>query len=214
MQRDDVLSPIPATESGVAREELHFRRIDMRGYRRSDGLYEVEGRVTDVKPRDFAPGAGAGQVVSAGQPIHDMGVRLVFDVDMVIQEVATFMDATPFPVCLGGGQALQALKGVRIGNGWSREVRTRLGGAASCTHIMEILIPLATTAFQTMSTERRGRPEPLDATGRPRKIDSCYAYGAHTDVVLRRWPEFHRPAPVTGQPAASSGARIRTDQTS
>jgi len=57
MQRDDVLSPIPATESGVAREELHFRRIDMRGYRRSDGLYEVEGRVTDVKPRDFAPGA-------------------------------------------------------------------------------------------------------------------------------------------------------------
>lgn len=31
----------------ITREELHFRRIDMRGYRRSDDLYEVEGRVTD-----------------------------------------------------------------------------------------------------------------------------------------------------------------------
>jgi hypothetical protein len=181
--------------SGVTRDELHFRRIDMRGYRRSDGLYEVEGRVTDTKPRDFAPGAGAGEVVPAFAPIHDMGVRLVFDHDMVIHEVASFMDATPFPVCRGGGQALQNLKGVRIGNGWSREVRSRLGGAASCTHLMEILIPLATTAFQTMSTERRDRPEPLDARGRPKKIDSCYAYAAHTDVVRRRWPQFHRPPP-------------------
>lgn len=165
----------------------------MRGYRRGDGLYEVEGRVVDTKPNDFAPGNGAGKVVPAGAAIHDMGVRLVFDIDLVIRAVETVMDATPFPVCLGGGQALQSLVGVRIGNGWSREVRGRLGGAAACTHIMELLIPMATTAFQTMTTERRGRPEPLDAQGRPRKIDSCYAYAAHTEVVQRRWPEFHRP---------------------
>lgn len=193
MQRTLTPPPITPSTPSVTRDELHFRRIDMRGYRRSDGLYEVEGRVTDTKPNDFAPGAGAGEVVPAHAPIHDMGVRLVFDLDMVIHGVETFMDATPFPVCLGGGLALQSLKGVRIGNGWSREVRSRLGGAASCTHLMEILIPLATTAFQTMITERRDRPEPLDANGRPRKIDSCYAYGAHTEVVQRRWPQFHRP---------------------
>ena len=195
MQRDDVAPAASAigADARVTREELHFRRIDMRGYRRDDGMYEVEGRVVDTKPRDFSPGNGTGRVVPAGEPIHDMGVRLVFDADMVIHAVETFMDATPFPVCLGGRQALQSLKGVRIGGGWSREVRSRLGGAASCTHIMEILIPLATTAFQTMSTERRGRPEPLDAQGRPRKIDSCYAYAAHTDVIQRRWPQFHRP---------------------
>lgn len=198
MQR--TLSPAPITQAtpAVTRDELHFRRIDMRGYRRSDGLYEVEGRVTDTKPRDFAPGAGAGKVVPADMPIHDMGVRLVFDADMVIHRVETFMDASPFPVCLGGGLALQTLNGVRIGNGWSREVRGRLGGTASCTHLMEILIPLATTAFQTMITERRDRAEPLDAKGRPRKIDSCYAYAAHTDVVQRRWPQFHNPRPTGG----------------
>lgn len=32
-------------QCAVTREELHFRSIEMRGFRRSDGLYEVEGRV-------------------------------------------------------------------------------------------------------------------------------------------------------------------------
>ena len=60
--------------AGVTREELHFRRIDMRGYRRSDGLLEVEGRVTDRKPNDFTPYSG-GRHVPAGVPVHDMGVH-------------------------------------------------------------------------------------------------------------------------------------------
>ena len=176
----------------VTREEMHLRRIDMRGYRRSDGLFEVEGRVTDTKPEDFVPG-GVGATVPAGQPIHDMGVRLVFDADMVVRDVIPFMDSTPYPACLGGGLALRSMIGLSIGNGWSKEVRARLGGARSCTHLMEILIPMATTAFQTMTVERRDRPEPLDETGRPRKIDTCYAYAAHQEPVRQRWPEFHRP---------------------
>ena len=40
-------------DDAVTREELHFRRIDMRGWRRSDGLYEVEGRVIDHKPNVY-----------------------------------------------------------------------------------------------------------------------------------------------------------------
>jgi hypothetical protein len=51
------------------REELHFRRIDMRGYRRSDGLFEVEGRVTDRRLHEFQPG-GFGEMV----PAHPMPV--------------------------------------------------------------------------------------------------------------------------------------------
>lgn len=79
-------------------------------------------------------------------------------------------------------------------SGWSKAVRSRLGGERSCTHLMELLIPLATVAFQSLSYPSRTRPERLDATGRPLKIDSCYAYGAERELVLRQWPEFHRPA--------------------
>ena len=180
-------------DGDVTREEIHHRRIDMRGFRRSDGLYEVEGRVTDRKPFDFKPG-GDGETVPAERAIHDMGVRLVFDGQMIVRDVSTFMDATPYPGCLGGGLALRSLIGVRIGGGWTREVKTRLGGAASCTHLMELLIPLATTAIQSLSPVRHAGPDQLDDTGRPVKIDSCHAYAAGSDVVKRRWPAFHRPS--------------------
>jgi hypothetical protein len=179
----------------ITREELHFRRIDMRGFRRSDGLYEVEGRVTDRKPYDFAPGGG-GRAVMANEPIHDMSVRLVFDDDMVVHEVHTFSEAYPYADCPGGGSALQSLKGLRISSGWTREVRSRLGGGRSCTHLMELLTPLATAAIQSLSIVRKDRPEPLDAKGRPKKIDSCYAYAAEGELVKIHWPEFHRRTPT------------------
>ena len=124
-----------------------------------------------------------------------MGVRLVFDDQMVVHGVQTFMDAAPYPECQGGGQALRCLIGLRLTSGWSKEVRSRLAGARSFAHLMELLIPPATAVFQSPRAVRRGRPKRVDATGRPAKIDSWYAYGAYRQLVLRRWPEFHRPGP-------------------
>ena len=175
-------------------EELHFRRIDMRAWRRSDGLFELEGRVTDRKQQDFEPWRG-GKRVPAGEPVHDMGVRLVYDAELQIHAVETFTEAAPYGECPDGGQALQSLIGLRMASGWSREVRSRLGGARSCTHLMELLIPMATTAFQSLSQVHRGRAERVDATGKPLKIDSCYAYGQERELVRVHWPQFHRPKP-------------------
>jgi hypothetical protein len=58
------------------------------------------------------------------------------------------------------------------------------------------LIPLATTALQSLSKYRLERSEQLDASGRPVHIDSGYASGAHRELVQRRWPQFHRRAPA------------------
>ncbi len=178
----------------ITREELHFRRIDMRGYRRSDGLYEVEGRVVDCKPHE-AFLEGHGRVLRANESMHDMGVRLVFDEDMVVREVHAFTDVAPYPACPEGGRALQAVVGLSMTRGWSREVGARLGGARSCTHLKELLVPMATAAFQSLTMLRLSRPPRRDGAGRPVKIDSCYAYAAAGEVVRARWPEFHRAAP-------------------
>ena len=192
----DSAAPFPARED-VDREELHFRRIDMRGYRRSDGLFEVEGRVTDRKPHDFTPWSGD-RKVPANEPIHDMGVRLVYDATLCVHDVATFTSAAPYGHCPEGGRALKSLIGLRMVSGWSREVKSRLRGAASCTHLMELLIPMATTAFQSLSALGLTRVERFDVTGRPVKIDSCYAYGATRELVRRRWPEYYRPSEDRG----------------
>ncbi|QCP14411.1 DUF2889 domain-containing protein [Pseudoduganella umbonata] len=191
MTFDESLHPQPQIGGDVSREELHFRRIDMRGFRRSDGLYEVESRLVDRKPRDFASAYGSRQV-PAGEPLHDLGVRLVFDEQLTVCAVQTFTDAAPYGQCPEGGLALQSIKGMRMTRGWSKAVRAKLGGAASCTHLMELLMPMATVAFQSLSMLRKGKAEPLDADGRPLRIDSCYAYGAKQELVLRYWPEFYR----------------------
>ncbi|WP_353506232.1 DUF2889 domain-containing protein [Variovorax brevis] len=162
----------------------------MCGYRRSDGLYEVEGRLVDRKPYDM-PMRNGGRVVPANEPIHDLGVRLVFDKEMTVQEVSTFTEAAPYAECPAGGEALKSLIGLRIASGWGREVRARLKGAPSCTHLLELLVPLGTTAFQSLGVVVFAEPEARDPSGRPLKIDSCYAYRATGELVLRQWPTFH-----------------------
>lgn len=185
-------------QAGASRKQLHLRRIEMRGFERTDGLYEVEGRVSDQKTQDLTV-PGGGKLVKAHDAIHDMGVALVFDADMVVHEVRTFTDAAPFDECPGGGQVLQALKGARIAQGWSKEVRTRLAGARGCTHLVELLIPLATAAYQTMAMYRLAGPDRLDDAGRPLKIDSCHAYRAEGELVQVLWPAFSKRAgPAAG----------------
>ena len=71
--------------AAVEREPLHHRNIDMRGYRRSDGFYDIEGRITDIRAYDFSPEKG--RMINANTPLHDMWVRLRIDLEMEIHEV-------------------------------------------------------------------------------------------------------------------------------
>jgi hypothetical protein len=186
-----------ASPTAVTREELHCRRIEMRGWRRSDGFFEVEGRLIDTKPTDFVPLRG-GTLVEAGLPIHNLGVRLTFDDELIVRAVETFTESAPYDICPAGGRALQALVGLKMSGGWGQAVRSQLARADSCTHLRELLVPMATVAHQALSFRLREQPERLDAEGRPMRIDSCYAYGAERSLVQRLWPQFHRPTDTAG----------------
>nr|WP_175803085.1 DUF2889 domain-containing protein [Burkholderia anthina] len=178
---------------GITREEIHHRQIDMRGYRRSDGLFEVTAYLADRKTSDFTPPGGTRTVVALAA-IHDLGVTLVFDVDMIVRAVSTFIRSHPYAQCPGGGDSLQALVGLRIGAGWNSEIRKRLPSCDTCTHLKEILGPVATTAYQTMVGVRSSPLNDRNSEGKPLKIDSCYAYGASRDLVKHLWPEHHQPS--------------------
>jgi Protein of unknown function (DUF2889) len=168
---------------------MHLRRIELRGYRRDDALYEVEARITDTKSQPLK--LERGTVLAPGAALHDMWIRMVFDEDLVVHDVVAVTDASPFGICREAVDSLAQLKGMRIGAGWTAAVKQKLAGAAGCTHLTELLIPLATTAFQTLSPVRMARPVTLNVKGRPAKIDSCYAYGSTREVVQRRWPEHY-----------------------
>ena len=75
------LAPVP-----VNRKRLHTRRMIYEGFRRDDGLFDIEGHLTDVKDHDYALLTG---VRAAGDPVHDMWARVTIDRDFVIRAVAT-----------------------------------------------------------------------------------------------------------------------------
>jgi hypothetical protein len=175
----------------IEREEIHHRQIDLRFFRRSDGLYEVEGRLVDRKTRPFRR-ALHDHDTPPGTALHDIVVRLVIDEDMLVHDVSATLTATPFGLCREAANTLAPLKGLRIGAGWNKRVRELLGGAASCTHIMEILGPMATTAYQGFAPQRLARFASGDNHAYQSKIDSCYAYGREREVVARLWPNLPR----------------------
>ncbi len=177
---------------GAEREELHHRQIDLRFFRRADGLFEIEGRLVDVKRQPFRRQL-ASEDTPPGTPVHDIVVRLVIDESLKVQEAVAFMHATPFAVCRGATGTLAALKGLQIGAGWNKRVRDLLG-VASCTHIVELLGPMASTAFQGLAPQRLARiNEPGNEPQRLAKVNSCYAYAAEREVVARLWPHLHSP---------------------
>ena len=64
--------PLPAP---APREEIHHRKIDLRGYRRTDGLLEVEATIVDTKSYAFTLESG-GRDLQPGDALHSMTLRL------------------------------------------------------------------------------------------------------------------------------------------
>src|SRR5690625_7449801 len=83
----------------AARQLLHHRQYDFRGYRRDDGLWDIEGRIVDTKNYDF-DNQHRGRI-AAGTPIHDMQVRLTLDDALLIHDLEAVTDASPFSLCPG-----------------------------------------------------------------------------------------------------------------
>ncbi|OOG51202.1 DUF2889 domain-containing protein [Polaromonas sp. C04] len=178
--------PLPAP---THRDELHQRQLTMKFWRRSDGLFDAEAHLVDTKPIMFR--RLIGEPLAPGAPLHEMWLRIVMDETCLVREVVAASDVTPFRLCQEATASLSVLVGARIGPGWSRTVRERLGGTASCTHLAELMLPLATTALQGLIGTAPHLLEKLGPDGRSRHIDSCYAFAAERDVVKTLWPQHH-----------------------
>lgn len=170
----------------TSRQPIHTRSISIEGFRRSDGLWDVEAVLQDVKSYDLE--GLYRHHIPAGEPIHDIRVRVSVDDGLVIHAAEATIDNAPFPMCGHIGPSFASLAGLALGAGFMREVRARFGGVLGCTHISELLGAIATTAFQTIyPLLRKERGEP---PGRPTLIDSCHAFSADGDVVARQWPDY------------------------
>ena len=192
------------------RGPIHHRQIDCRGYRREDGLWDIEGHLTDVKSYPFA-NAWRGEI-GPGEAIHDMWLRLTLDDELTVIAVEAATDAGPFAICPAITPAFAKLQGLRIGPGWRREVHKRLGGVHGCTHLVELLGPLATTAYQTIHVWRaKHRPSP-ETDQPPRHLDSCHALARDGEVVRQHYPRWFTGAADDDEGGSSGGPRRASER--
>jgi hypothetical protein len=133
-----------------------------------------------------------------------MWLRLTIDDKLLIHAAEAVMDKSPYPVCPGITPNFSQLAGITIRPGWRREANRRIGGVKGCTHLAELLGPLATVCFQTLygggeyasddaniSEESKGVPE------RPHFIDQCHAHRSDGPIVKKYWPDFFNENPKT-----------------
>ena len=186
----------------VERELLHNRDIELRGYHRADGLFDVEASITDTKSYAFS-NTDRGEV-TPGVPLHRMLARMTVGVDMVIAEFEANTEFGPFSICPDAAPSFARLAGIKVGPGFVRACNERVGGVHGCTHLRELLQQMATVAFQTMLSKRGSRaagPNAVTnavapgsataATPPPRLLNTCLAYASDSPVVKRTWPDFY-----------------------
>lgn len=172
----------------VTRTPLHTRTIQIDGFARSDGLFDVDARLTDQKHYRMANWPGG--ALETGDLMHDMVVTMTVDAEGVIREMKARADAHPHEICQTGATNFQRLVGLSIRKGFLKAVGERLQQNETCTHIREMLQQMATVAFQSMREARQktyGGPAPA----RPVLADTCMAWRSDGDWVRVRFPAHY-----------------------
>ena len=178
----------------LIRERLHTRSVEFNGYRRSDGLWDIEAELKDSRHYDTqVPEKG---FLPAGEALHHMTIVATLDDQLVVKAITARMLSTPFTICSEIQDSLQAMEGAQIGAGWRRAVSDRLGEARSCTHLRELLVNLATAALQTIPTWHGQQRQRLGLVSdeRPLYLGQCHAWRVDGPVVRKHLPQFHQPA--------------------
>ncbi len=168
------------------RKLIHQRRIRPNAYLREDGLWDIEANLTDDKAYPF-PTLQRG-ILPVGELVHDIWLRLTMDTDLKIQDVEASLQITPFMRCPQIEANVTRLIGLKIKSGWTQEAKARIGGVAGCSHIVELLRPMATTAIQAiypyLTFEQDGAFPVTESL-----INSCYGFAADGDVIQVLAPE-------------------------
>ena len=178
------------------RKRLHQRQVRYEGFARDDGLFDIEGHLVDTKDQDTTLLTG---VRHAGDPIHDMWVRLTIDRQFVIHAIEVKASAIPYP---GGCEriepAYQKLVGENLMKNFRLALHSALGSVKGCTHITELLGNAPTAAVQTFAGLRKREDEGAD---KPFQLDRCHALDTTGEVVKRYYPKWYRAAARVGAAA-------------
>lgn len=169
------------------RTRMHVRRVELAGFKRGDGLWDIEANIVDLKDHDYALSSG---MRPRGDPVHDMSVRVTIDRKMNILDAVACSDATPYPgMCDSIAPQYRQLIGLNLFHGFRKAVKDLFGGVHGCSHLSELLMHLPTAALQTFASDI---PDNDDSAHKPYQLDRCHALDSHAEAVRRYYPRWYR----------------------
>lgn len=155
----------------MERDCLTLRTIRVNTRRTGEREVEAKGSLVDELPA-AKPCKECGR---HGRQIHNMTVTLrVRHPDFEITSVETELSVYPEPECENAGPVLQKLVGVRIAGGFTRAVHERIGREKGCTHLVSLVLSMATPVHHAALTAFR--PDDPDASYFEPMVDSCLAW--------------------------------------
>jgi hypothetical protein len=182
---------MPLSPSGSMRVLKHTRAIQVQAYAREDGLWDIEAHITDTKTRPTPLMRG---IRAAGDPIHDLSLRITIDTQFNILEAEAVSDGTPYPgSCDQVGPQYQRLVGLNLVRGFRHAVRERLGGVNGCTHLTELTQVLPTAAIQAFAGDVIDTVEGKNPDGSvqmPFQLGKCRALRTDGPVVAQFYPRW------------------------
>ncbi|MBK5912883.1 DUF2889 domain-containing protein [Rhodocyclus purpureus] len=179
---------MPLPPPSVARKRMHVRSVELAGFKREDGNWDIEARLVDSKDQDYHLSSG---VRRAGDPLHEMWVRVTIDRKMNIVDAVACSDATPYPgVCERIAPSYRQLVGLNLFHGFRKAIKDCFDKIQGCSHLSELLMHLPTAAIQSFASEI---PDNDDSKHKPYQLDRCHALASSSEVVERYYPRWYRP---------------------
>ncbi|MNR01602.1 hypothetical protein D3C85_1174120 [compost metagenome] len=149
------------------------------GYLRDDGLIDIEGSLLDTKHHDHD---AYYKFVPAGTALHRMLIVMTVDLQFVIHDLQAVTQDAPTPFCPEIVDAYKSLVGLQVGPGFKKRVAERVGGIKGCTHLTEMLGPMATTLIQSTfdllrdAERERAASHPDYVAATPFFVGTCNAH--------------------------------------
>lgn len=177
----------------------HTRAIKVDAFKRDDGLWDLDARISDIKQLDVMLASG---VRAAGMPLHALSLRITIDREFVIVDAEAASDAVPYPGhCDSFSPAYKGLVGLCLTRGFRLGLKERLSGVLGCTHLTELAQVLPTAAVQAYANDvidtRDGDVD--DGLAHPPfQIDKCRALRSDGPAVAKFYPRWVAKKVATG----------------
>jgi hypothetical protein len=182
---------MPLSSPSSRRALKHTRAIQIEAFARDDGLWDIDAHITDIKTRDTTLASG---VRPAGQPVHDLWLRITVDTGLNIVDAEAVSDAVPYPNhCDTIGPDYKELVGLNLLKGFRDGVKQRLSGINGCTHLTELAAVLPTATIQAFAGEvldTRDGASTDEQSHKPFQLDRCHALRSDGEAVAKFYPRW------------------------